>query len=612
MKKLLSLTLALVMIVTCLAGISFAADPIAEVTNGTETIKVADYEELKAAVNENGKTQIKFLRDYTSSVQGIIDYPCTIDLNGFTWKTDVAGNAFTIAAKEGTENTHTLIKNGTIIGFNMGIRHTTGSLELQDCKIFAGNFACVGLYGTNASVTDKNIINNCTLVTGTPGVFSWHADGATTQQTGMNVTITNSTLVQTNADNCVFFTRNDGGATVTLGENVDVYAMGNMKHDKAVLAGTALTAVEGTHTVEAIGQKYEGLKKWTTAAAPAAPETPAQPTTPAAPAADAIATVVTGDKTVEVKTVEELVAAIDATGKSVVTLLKDITTEISGGIKVPYSFTIDLNGKTIATNPASGNCITVEAAGTENNVTTVKNGTLKFFEVGVRVNQGDVVVENMTLLSDNGAPTAMYDSEGTFTIKDSFVANDNWLVFSFNKKETDFSKATLYIENTTMVAYKVSEKGQAVIGRNNSTITPGAIVFGKGVEMYSYYNTAVDYPFSSSVFTNITGEPVTKAEGTYNVEVDGKTVEGLFKWTTPVEAPAQPETPATPAVPETPAQPETPATPAVPETPATPAVPEVPTTNVPDVEVPKTGASVIALGVMAVISMAGAVVTKKH
>jgi len=36
------------------------------------------------------------------------------------------------------------------------------------------------------------------------------------------------------------------------------------------------------------------------------------------------------------------------------------------------------------------------------------------------------------------------------------------------------------------------------------------------------------------------------------------------------------------------------------------------TTTVPDVEVPKTGASVVALGVMALVSLAGAVISKKH
>ena len=66
---------------------------------------------------------------------------------------------------------------------------------------------------------------------------------------------------------------------------------------------------------------------------------------------------------------------------------------------------------------------------------------------------------------------------------------------------------------------------------------------------------------------------------------------------TTVPAPAQPETPAAPT---TPAQPETPAT------------PSVPTTTVPDVEVPKTGASVVALGVMALVSLTGAVISKKH
>ena len=40
--------------------------------------------------------------------------------------------------------------------------------------------------------------------------------------------------------------------------------------------------------------------------------------------------------------------------------------------------------------------------------------------------------------------------------------------------------------------------------------------------------------------------------------------------------------------------------------------PTVPTTPVPDVTTPTTGVSVVALGVMAMVSLAGAVITKKH
>ena len=43
-----------------------------------------------------------------------------------------------------------------------------------------------------------------------------------------------------------------------------------------------------------------------------------------------------------------------------------------------------------------------------------------------------------------------------------------------------------------------------------------------------------------------------------------------------------------------------------------PVTPSVPTTGTPDVTTPATGVSVVALGVMAVVSLAGAVITKKH
>ena len=50
MKKLVSLTLALVLIITCLSGIVFAADPIAKVVTGDKTVEVTTVDQLAAAI----------------------------------------------------------------------------------------------------------------------------------------------------------------------------------------------------------------------------------------------------------------------------------------------------------------------------------------------------------------------------------------------------------------------------------------------------------------------------------------------------------------------------------------------------------------------------------
>ena len=68
MKKLISLLVALVLVVTCLAGISFAADPLFEVTNGSEVKTVDTVADMLALINENGKTKVKLLRSYHHDV----------------------------------------------------------------------------------------------------------------------------------------------------------------------------------------------------------------------------------------------------------------------------------------------------------------------------------------------------------------------------------------------------------------------------------------------------------------------------------------------------------------------------------------------------------------
>ena len=75
---------------------------------------------------------------------------------------------------------------------------------------------------------------------------------------------------------------------------------------------------------------------------------------------NAIAGVTLGGETKYVLTVEELVNAIDPSGNSVVTLLKDVETKDT--IKLPYSCTIDFAGHTIATDPKKGIGLIVEEA----------------------------------------------------------------------------------------------------------------------------------------------------------------------------------------------------------------------------------------------------------
>jgi len=288
MKKLISLTLALVLLVTCLSGVCFAADPIATVTNGEFVKEVYTLDELLAGVKATGMTQIKMLADIDKVVESgsgqiKIPYTCTIDLNGHTWSTAKceSGNAMLFNAN-GSESSHIVIKNGTILGATMGIRASKGSLEVQNCTIVAPTSVPVGIYGSDKTETWRNLINNCTLIAGGSAVFSWHQDKS--DQADMTMKIQNSKLIQVNPESYAIFTRNAGPASVEIGENVEVYSAGQLCIDTVKMTGITLNAVEGVHTVEANGQKYEGLKKWTTevpkVAEPVVPVAPSVPTTP--------------------------------------------------------------------------------------------------------------------------------------------------------------------------------------------------------------------------------------------------------------------------------------------------------------------------------------------
>lgn len=304
-------------------------------------------------------------------------------------------------------------------------------------------------------------------------------------------------------------------------------------------------------------------------------------------AADPIATVTTGDKTVEVTTVEDLVAAIDPSGNTVVTLKSDITYETSA-IVLPYSCTIDFNGKTIRTNPTGKNGFQVKAVGTENKTTTLKNGTLVYHTVGIRVDAGAVVVSDMLMHGISGACVGLYDTAAEYKnvnlIEDSVLLSGAWGVFSFNKKDADFSQTGITIRDTKMVSYK--EGGTTPLVMQGGSTVAGTVTLGTGVEIFSYKPDA----FANSKIV-LAGETAVAQTGLSAVAIPSLELKfpAMSKWATPA-------TPA-PVVPETPAQPET---------------PTVPATPMPDVSVPTTGVSVVALGVMAMVSLAGAVLTKKH
>lgn len=297
-------------------------------------------------------------------------------------------------------------------------------------------------------------------------------------------------------------------------------------------------------------------------------------------AADPIAKIVTGDKTVEVATVPEITAAIDKSGNSVVTFLQDVE-YLDGPVILPYSCTVDLGGYTLTTNPTMHNGFDINGVGTENKITTIKNGTVIYNYHGVRVNDGGIVLSNLTMHGLFAECVTLYiyspDFNDANLIENCTLVCDEWGSFAFNEKDGDYSKVKVTVRDSNLISRKPS--GVPLLDVGSGDCISGTVELGTGVNFYAYMTRTY-----SGEKVKLTGETVTMVEEkTASIEIPelNMKIEKLNKWSTP----------ATPV-------------------PVAPVVPEVPA--VPEAPVPTTGVSVMALGVMAAVSLAGAAIAKKR
>ena len=244
-----------------------------------------------------------------------------------------------------------------------------------------------------------------------------------------------------------------------------------------------------------------------------------------------VAIVTTGDKVVEAVTLDEMIAAVDASGNSVVTLQKDITTD--SAIMLPYCCTFDFNGFTVQTDPSKGNGIHIQAVGTENKMSTFKNGTLIHYDAGLRLTSGGFVVDNMTILSNQGAPICLMDTEaGTENvIRNSFLASKAWGCFSFNNKNKDFSSVRVTVESSKLVSYKKNQDSTSVVFVKQAGAIAGELVFGKDVELYSYNGA-----YANAEYTRISGQKPAKVDDKATVMVGDKKCSRMNLWSSNVTA----------------------------------------------------------------------------
>lgn len=242
---------------------------------------------------------------------------------------------------------------------------------------------------------------------------------------------------------------------------------------------------------------------------------------------NAIAWVQNGDTYTYPLTLTDLLGAISADGNSVITLQKDLYAENNSAINVPYSSTWDLNGYTVYGIPNARNCLQFAAAGTDNKITTVKNGTVYHYEMGIRVQTGGVVVSNVTMYGKNAPCVGIYDTSADYNdinlIEDSELYNAKWGVFTYNEASSDFSNVNITITRTKLVSYNSASPSQLFVHRSGST--PGTVTLGYDVELYTYGDALTSG-------SEIAGYSPVKLDGTETVVVDGVSYAGLKRWTT--------------------------------------------------------------------------------
>lgn len=238
-----------------------------------------------------------------------------------------------------------------------------------------------------------------------------------------------------------------------------------------------------------------------------------------------VAIVQTKGSSVSIFDVEELVNAVDESGTSVVTMMADVGASVQ--LVFPYSCTMDLNGHKIHT--VEGTALRFLKAGTENSVTSLKNGVINSEMTGIRVDDGALNMENIAVVSRMGsAAVALYGVDPGYNdrnrISDCVLVGVRGSSFAFNNQEEPQTGCEITIEKSRL--YAIREIGAPVF---NAKHGDGTVVLGKGVEIYS----CLSDHFAKK--TNIAGEPVTEEPGwkTYPIPELGLSAVGAHYWHTP-------------------------------------------------------------------------------
>ena len=239
-----------------------------------------------------------------------------------------------------------------------------------------------------------------------------------------------------------------------------------------------------------------------------------------------IATVVTGTEVTQIKTPDELYDAIAESGNSEITLWQDFSQNET--IYLPYSCSMDFNGCTLAVWTDFGAGIQVDAAGLENTVTTLKNGTLRQENVGVQVMEGGIVLENMTVSCQTGAALSVYDvdpaNRANNLVKNSTLATTGACIqFQlYAENAVEGAKTGVKLENSSLIS---DRENNGVMFASGGDGTLNCVVeLDEASKLYSRSNTlaAEKFLYSGCIYN--------RSADTASVTAGQDTYDGLYCW----------------------------------------------------------------------------------
>ena len=565
----------MMLILSCLAGLTFAADAEVSYTAGGTTAEGTMAEAVKAINTAKGGT-IKLLKDYTNTetkenyfaISTVESF--TLDLNGKTF-TAAAGAAWVQKGATGVSE----VKNGTIIARDLAWGGY-GGLIMKDVTAVTEKKQTVAIYDATGKFNATNIIENCALYNPIWGCLAFNN---TEDMSATSMTLKNTTLVSNKKTSAIVLQTKAVSGTVVLAEGVKIYTMegGSAKAAAIITTGENLTKAEGTHSVTVGDKTATGMLMWTTPATATV-----QVEVPDVSSPEVEYTVNGETKT---GTMAAAVKAVNAAKGGTVKLLKDYEytgTNTTYAVVFNVPFVFDLNGFVFksATRGIWGKP-NADSVGVSALIDSVGTGYMDCKLLCFCVENGGIYVNGVKGFSADQQALAVNETSADWNdkslIENSLFVSTKWGSLAYNNTKDSMEAYNLTLKNTTLV--NAAETGGKAIVMQTKSVESN-LTLGEGVK----FGIIKEGTIASYVDNRLTmsGERPATADK-LSVKVGDRSFGGLFCWATkaPAEAPTNVGKLADWAELGAVTAPSAPAAPATPAAPAAPTAPEAPKAETP-------------------------------